>query len=84
SRPKRVGVKSDRYKVSAGESLPDSVDWREKGAVAPVKDQGSCGSCWAFSAIAAVEGVNAIATGDLIALSEQELVDLTLLTTRDA
>ncbi|KAJ4966358.1 hypothetical protein NE237_018207 [Protea cynaroides] len=67
--------KSDRYVFRAGDSLPDSVDWREKGAVVSVKDQGSCGSCWAFSTIAAVEGVNKIVTGDLISLSEQELVD---------
>ncbi|XP_078431015.1 cysteine proteinase mucunain-like [Wolffia australiana] len=66
---------SDRYRYSAGEDLPEAVDWREKGAVAPVKDQGSCGSCWAFSTIAAVEGVNQIVTGKLITLSEQELVD---------
>ncbi|KAK7279077.1 hypothetical protein RJT34_24121 [Clitoria ternatea] len=57
------------------ESLPNVVDWREKGAVSPVKDQGQCGSCWAFSTIAAVEGINQIVTGDLITLSEQELVD---------
>ncbi|KAL8058745.1 hypothetical protein ABFS82_03G040000 [Erythranthe guttata] len=68
-------VRSDRYAPKVGDSLPDSVDWRAKGAVAPVKDQGSCGSCWAFSTIASVEGVNQIATGNLTTLSEQELVD---------
>ncbi|KAI3904364.1 hypothetical protein MKW92_007757 [Papaver armeniacum] len=67
--------KSDRYSVRDGDDLPDSIDWRTKGAVAPVKDQGSCGSCWAFSTIAAVEGINKIVTDDLISLSEQELVD---------
>jgi cathepsin L len=54
---------------------PAAIDWRTKNAVVPPKDQGQCGSCWAFSAVGGIEGAHAIATGNLVSLSESQLVD---------
>jgi KDEL-tailed cysteine endopeptidase len=54
---------------------PEQVDWRQKGVVTAVKNQGPCQACWAFAAIAAVESLNAIKTGQLYDLSEQAVVD---------
>ena len=55
--------------------IPASVDWRTKGAVTPVQNQKVCGSCWAFSAIAAMEGEHFLKTGKLVKLSEQQCID---------
>merc|ERR1719419_1905073 len=52
-----------------------SIDWRKKNVVTPIKNQGACGSCWSFSATGAIEVAVAIETGNLISLSEQQLMD---------
>lgn len=60
---------------SHGTGVPDAIDWTTKGVVNSVRDQGQCGSCWAFATTANAESVWAISTGNLLDLSEEFLVD---------
>jgi cathepsin L len=60
---------------SGASGAPSSIDWRQKGVVNPVRDQGQCGSCWAFATTANAESVWAISSGQLLDLSEEFLVD---------
>ncbi|XP_076844522.1 cathepsin K-like [Brachyhypopomus gauderio] len=65
----------DTYVPGTLEKLPKSIDYRKLGYVSPVKNQGSCGSCWAFSSVGALEGQLVKTTGQLVELSPQNLVD---------
>jgi C1A family cysteine protease len=57
------------------EDIPEEWDWTTKGAVNPIRNQGFCGGCWAFSAISNIESANFIKNGILTSFSEQQLVD---------
>lgn len=77
-----LGIRIDNHeritkigKSTKIEQVPESIDWRQKGVVAEVKDQGLCASCWSFCVVAAVESIYAIGTSQLISMSEQNLID---------
>uniref|UniRef100_A0A7I2V3T9 Cathepsin H n=1 Tax=Homo sapiens TaxID=9606 RepID=A0A7I2V3T9_HUMAN len=75
SEPQNCSATKSNYLRGTG-PYPPSVDWRKKGNfVSPVKNQGACGSCWTFSTTGALESAIAIATGKMLSLAEQQLVD---------
>jgi len=66
---------SETFESSSFGAWPSSVDWRDKNIISPVKDQGRCGSCWTFGTTETIESYWALATGQLVSLSEQQILD---------
>ena len=71
-----LAAPADKLSLLSSAPAASSLDWRQKGKVAGVKDQGGCGSCWAFSAVGAVETNYAIKTGRRFALNFMRLTTL--------
>ncbi|KAK9051530.1 hypothetical protein SSX86_028157 [Deinandra increscens subsp. villosa] len=67
------------FTVARANSLPSNFDWRSKGVLTPVKDQVKNGPCWVFASVSCIEALNKIATGKLIRLSVQQILDNVLI-----
>lgn len=65
----------DFVHTMSGLQAPQAIDWEQRGAVTQVKDQGRCGSCWSFSTTGALESAYKIKKGQLLSLSEEELIN---------